>query len=192
MKRTIISAAVIAAALSTTVASGAHSYSTNRGFTDHARVTHVEPIYRTVTTNRPVRECSQHQVYRPVNDYSDHGYNGRQNSTLGLIVGGVLGGALGHNISRNHRDTAKVVGAVVGSAIGHEVAGRNQQKRHSRHVNNEPRWQERCRTVNEHVSEEKHDGYRVTYGYQGQTFTTKMNRDPGRQLKVRVKVSPVY
>ena len=191
MKRKILTAAVIAAAFSTSIASASHRYSTNRGFTDSARVTHVEPIYRTVTTNRPVRECSQHEVYRPVNDYDDH-YNDNHNSAIGMIVGGVLGGALGHNISRNHRDTAKVVGAVVGSAIGHEVAGRNQYKHNTRHYDSEPRREETCHTVNQQVSEERHDGYRVTYRYQGQTFTTRMNRDPGRELKVRVKVTPVY
>lgn len=198
MKRKIITAAVIAAAFTTTVATGAHKYSTNRGFTDSARVTQVEPIYRTVTTSRPVRECNQHEVYRPVHYDEDRNYGGHHDSTLGLIVGGVLGGALGHNISRNHRDTAKVVGAVVGSAIGHEVASKHKSKRQTRHYNSGrhydkgPRWEERCHTVNERVSEEKHDGYRVTYRYQGQTFTTRMDRDPGRQLKVRVKVTPVY
>lgn len=166
----------------------ARHYSTSRGFTDTARVTHVEPIYRTVTTTRPVRECSEEEVYRPVS--YDEGYGDSGNTALGMIVGGVLGGALGHNISR-HGDNGKIVGAVVGSAIGHEVAQRNRG-RHGRYQDYRPRWEERCHTVSERYTEEKLDGYRVTYRYHGQSFTTRMDRDPGSRIKVRVRVTPVY
>ncbi len=183
---TMATAAIALAGMTAATAEARH-YSTSRGFTDTARVTNVEPVYRTVTTSRPVRECSEEEVYRPV-EY-DEG-DGGDNTALGMIVGGVLGGALGHNI--DHRgDSGKIVGAVLGSAIGHEVAQRNRG-RHGRYQDYRPHWEERCRTVSERYTEEKLDGYRVTYRYHGQSFTTRMDHDPGSRIKVRVRVTPVY
>lgn len=150
-------------------------------FSDYARVTHVEPIYRTVQVSRPHEECREEEVYYPSG--SRHGGG---NTALSMIVGGALGGVLGHNISRHHRDTGKIAGAVIGSAIGHEVAENKRGRQSYRHA-----YEERCRTVNEHYSEEKLEGYYVTYRYHGETLTTRMNRDPGDRLKVRVSVRPV-
>ena len=35
------------------------------------------------------------------------------------------------------------------------------------------------------------NGYRVTYEYQGQPYTTVLRNDPGRTLPVRVSVTPL-
>ncbi len=148
------------------------------GYTDWARVVQVEPIYRTVTLSRPHRECWEEEVAYPADD-------GEGDAALGMIVGGVLGGALGHNLQHGS-DTAKIAGAVIGSAIGHDVA----VNRHRRHG---PRygWTQRCQTVQERHEEQRLDGYRVTYRYRGHTFTTRMDHDPGRRLRVRVDVRPL-
>ena len=39
--------------------------------------------------------------------------------------------------------------------------------------------------------EERVDGYRVTYRYNGHIFSTQLPRDPGGTLRVRVNVEPV-
>ena len=195
MKKSLIALTAAAVAISATVATaGPHRYSTSRGFTDTARVTNVQPLYRTVSISRPSHECVDEEVYRPVDyeEYDDDARGRGGNTALGMIVGGVLGGALGHNISRHHGDTAKIVGAVVGSAIGHDVAQRNHERRRVTQRDYRPRWVQHCHTVNERTTEERLDGYRVTYRYHGQSFTTHMDHDPGSQLQVRVKVTPVY
>ncbi len=195
MKKPLIAMTVAAMAIGATVATAEpHHYSTSRGFTDTARVTHVQPIYRTVSISRPSRECVDEEVYQPVDyeEYDDSARDRGGNTALGMIVGGVLGGALGHNISRHHGDTAKVVGAVVGSAIGHDIAERNRARRHTVQRDYRPRWVQRCHTVNECTTEERLDGYRVTYRYHGQNFTTRMDHDPGSHIQVRVRVTPVY
>jgi uncharacterized protein YcfJ len=38
--------------------------------------------------------------------------------------------------------------------------------------------------------EERIDGYRVVYQFQGQKYATRMPYDPGRELRVRVDVRP--
>ena len=190
MKTTVIAVAVLAAMSMTMAVAGPHRYSTSRGFTDTARVTDVEPIYRTVSTSRPVRECTEEEIYEPVRHDDgwdrDHG-----DSALGMIVGGVLGGALGHNIGRHHGSNATIAGAVIGSAIGHDVAKRNSVRRAGAYRDYRPRYEQRCYTVNEHSSEQRLDGYRVTYRYHGQSFTTHMDHDPGSHIQVRVRVTPV-
>jgi uncharacterized protein YcfJ len=183
MKNKMIAAGLITALISTSAAMASKErHYTGDNYTDTARVTHVQPIYRSVETSRPHRECYQEEVYRPVQS-SRH-----ENSALGMIVGGALGGALGHNISRHHRDTATIAGAVIGSAIGHDVSSnkhRNRDRGYSRG------YEERCHTVSERHSEERLDGYRVTYRYQGQIFSTRMDHDPGDRIQVRISVSPV-
>jgi uncharacterized protein YcfJ len=148
-------------------------------FTDTARVTHVDPVYRTVTTTYPERECWEEEVYYSADD------NHRDNTARNMIIGGVLGGALGHNIGR-HSDSAKIAGAVIGSAIGYDASQRHHGKRKFRRG-----AEERCHTVYENSSRERLDGYRVTYRYHGQTFTTRMDHDPGDRIRLRVRLTPL-
>lgn len=54
-------------------------------------------------------------------------------------------------------------------------------------------WQQqrRCRIVTEQRPREHVTGYRVTYRYNGETETTLLSYDPGRQMRVNVSLSPV-
>jgi uncharacterized protein YcfJ len=54
-------------------------------------------------------------------------------------------------------------------------------------------WQQqrRCRTVTEQRPREHVTGYRVTYRYNGETETTLLSYDPGRQMRVNVSLSPL-
>lgn len=150
-----------------------------KSFTDTARVVNVEPVYEDVTTSHPNKECWEEEVY--YSDYDD----GRDNTAVNMIVGGALGGALGHNLGR-HSDSAKIAGAVIGSAIGYD-AGRRHGRKHRLHRGTE----ERCQTVYEKETHERLNGYRVTWRYHGQTFTSRMNKDPGTRIRVRVRLTPL-
>ena len=181
-KKLITMSVVLALVIAPASFAGEKHHFTGDSYTDSARVTQVQPVYRIVETSRPHRECYQEEVHRPVQS-SRHG-----NNAVGMIVGGALGGALGHNISRNHRDTAMIAGAVIGSAIGHDVSSHNNRGRDRGYSYG---YEERCHTVSERYSEERLDGYRVTYRYQGQTFSTRMDHEPGDRIQVRISVSPV-
>ena len=54
----------------------------------------------------------------------------------------------------------------------------------------EYRHEQVCDVVNEYQEEERLTGYDVTYVYGGKTYNTVMPHDPGRSLRVRVRVSP--
>ncbi len=150
---------------------------------DYARVVSVDPITREVRRDVPVRECwDETRAVR--------GYDPRNGTAGGAILGGLLGGAVGNQIGRGDgRRAATVAGAIIGAAVGHDVA---EQRRAAEGRVPGPREEtvERCETRYESQSEQRNDGYRVTYEYQGRTYQTRLPYDPGEKIRVRVAVSP--
>jgi uncharacterized protein YcfJ len=172
---------------------------------DTARVVRVEPLSRRIRVLEPRRECRLETVYdggyyRDRNGYRDRG--GDVRTTNSTIIGGLIGGAIGNQIGRGEgRRIATVAGALIGAAVGHDTAQRGRDDRYGygygdryddRYDDDRGRSREveRCRVRHEERFEERIDGYRVTYVYNGREFTTRMSYDPGPQLRVRVHVSP--
>lgn len=150
-----------------------------RGSADYARVTHVEPLVRHVDVSTPRRECWEEPVrhYETRNDYT----TGR------TIVGGLIGAAIGNRIgSGRGRDAATVAGGLAGAAIGANSARRDA--RVEEHVS----YEQHCRTIHERHTEERIEGYEVTYRYGGRVYTTVMDEHPGSRIPVNVQVRPVY
>ena len=104
---------------------------------------------------------------------------------LGAIVGGALGNAVGHK--KRNKQVGTVVGAVLGGSIGADIARRHRG--YGENVRYSSR--EVCSVVHEERHEERLAGYRVTYRYGGETYTTEMDHDPGDSLRVQVRVTPV-
>lgn len=142
---------------------------------DYARVISATPIVRTVEISRPERECWQEEVRH---------YEEADPNLGGLLVGGIIGGAVGNRFGRGDgRKAATVVGTIAGAAIGQELS-----RGHGRHYTG---TEERCQTVHRREIEERVIGYNVLYRYNGQELHTRMDRDPGERLKVRVAVTPI-
>jgi len=145
-------------------------------YIDNARVRSVDPQYESVSV--PRNECSSQWVneVRPVGGMQQYG---------GAVVGGVAGALLGNQVGKGHgREAATALGAVVGAFTGDRVAngGRDRYEEVPREVTS-------CRTVND--VQTRITGYRVSYEYRGQSFTTMMRENPGPNLQVRVSVDPV-
>lgn len=148
---------------------------------DYAQVISAQPIIDYVTVTTPVRECwEETQVYR-VDRHSNNGG--------GTLLGAIIGGVIGHQFGSGHgRDAATVAGVIIGAGIGSDAArhgdrNRYGSERHERQV-------ERCETRYREHREERIDGYRVTYRYNGQKYVTEMPYDPGNRLRVRVDIRP--
>jgi len=111
-----------------------------------------------------------------------------------MILGGLIGAAVGNQFGRGDgRRAATVAGALIGSAIGHDAAnGRsNRYSGDSRYYGEgRPYSVERCDVRYDESWEERIEGYRVTYEYNGRQFTTRLPYDPGRRVRVRVDVRP--
>lgn len=148
-----------------------------QGFVDRARVQRVEPQYESVQI--PRQECTTQIVNeaQPVAG-GGGGYGG-------AIVGGVAGGLLGNQVGKGHgREAATAAGAVIGAIAGDRIANSQPQA-----YVNQPREVRSCRTVND--VQQRLTGYRVTYEYHGQEYTTVTRDQPGRTLPVRVSVTPL-
>ena len=89
-----------------------------------------------------------------------------------------------HN--KRNKQVGTVIGALLGGSIGADIARENRY----RHGPVSYHTEQVCTVVNEYAEEERLAGYRVRYRYAGETYTTRMNRDPGDRLRVRVRVTP--
>ncbi len=144
---------------------------------EYAKVMQVEPLIRRVDVSYPRRECWNEQVTR----YEAPG----PGSATPTILGGIVGGVLGHRIGRGN---GRTVGAIAGTLLGASVA-RDIYRSDRRPVAYTDTVQ-RCRVREVHRNEQHIDGYRVTYRYRGQTFVSRMDRDPGERIRVQVSVTP--
>ena len=160
-------------------------------YTDRARVVAVTPINERIPVSREqcwnenVRSYEERRVTR-----TDTGAAIGPGTVLGAIVGGVAGHQVG---SGRGNDAATAAGAVIGGLVGNQIdreQGRVGSGGSSTHVERVPvdRNVERCRTVQE--VREARVGYDVRYVYNGREFQTRMDRDPGRFLRVAVNIEP--
>jgi uncharacterized protein YcfJ len=147
---------------------------------DYARVLDVQPVVTRVRIEEPRRECWDETRYEDPRP--------RRGVAGPMVLGGLIGGAVGNQIgSGDGRRAATVAGAIIGTAIGHDVGERGRDR-----YADEPRAYtvQQCDTRYETRWDERVDGYDVAYEYAGRRYTTRLPYDPGRQLRVRVGVSP--
>jgi uncharacterized protein YcfJ len=108
-----------------------------------------------------------------------------EGGAVGIVGGAVAGGLLGNQVGKGHgREAATAAGAVIGAIAGDRIANSQPQA-----YVNQPREVRSCRTVND--VQQRLTGYRVTYEYHGQEYTTVTRDQPGRTLPVRVSVTPL-
>jgi uncharacterized protein YcfJ len=176
-------------ALATILALGATTAFASETFTDRARVISVQPITERIPVAR--EQC--------LND-RQRGYEERRVTRSdtgaaigpGTVLGAIIGGVAGHQVgSGRGNDAATAGGAVIGGLIGNQIDRGGAPGARVTEVERVPvdRTVERCRVVNE--VREARVGYDVRYSYGGREFTTRMDRDPGRNLRVNVSLVPV-
>lgn len=157
---------------------------------ERARVVGVDPVYQTVAYQVPVEQCSLVEVPVTGNGgYDDHRYRSYTGPILGAIIGGAIGNAVGHK--KTNKKVGTAVGAVLGGTIGRDIQRRHEAQRYGRYQTVAYRSEEVCETVYETEERQELLGYDVTWRYNDRTHTTRMDRDPGRYLDVRVEVTPV-
>lgn len=150
-----------------------HSYDV-----EYARVIDVDPIVRRVRVSNPERECWTEE--RPV-------ASGPTRSEIrGTLIGGLIGAVVGHDISSRHhgRDPVAVVGgSMIGAAIGNGI-GASKADRRGEYRDVVYQSVEQCQVTYNDQWVEQIDGYRVTYMYEGRSYTTRMSYDPGRRVSI--------
>ena len=186
---TTMGAVVVSVALTATPAeAGGHHYAIGKSRASHdvydyARVVSVKPIVRYVTVTTPVKECWNETRHYTV----EH----RPNRAGGALLGAVIGGVVGHQFgSGRGNDAATVAGSLIGAAVGSETARRRAYERGEYGTTSYSKPIRRCETNYQAHEEERIDGYRVVYRYNGQKYSTRLPYDPGDRIRVRVDVRP--
>lgn len=151
--------------------------------TDVARVTAVEPVYRTVKHRSPKESCWVETVRE---ERPRH----HRKSAAPAILGGIIGGVIGNEVGRGGDN--KRIGSVVGAALGMSVA-KDIQRKHAGKHGYDVRYRdvERCETT--YVTEQKEvlQGFDVQYRYHGRDYSTFMHEHPGKKIRVAVNVTPL-
>lgn len=137
-------------------------------FYDKARVVDVKPIIEVVQVPTEHRDCWTEEV---------SGSRTRRSSG-GLLVGGIIGGVIGNHVGRGD-PAATAAGTIIGAAVGND-ADRHQYREPYRHT------EHHCQVRDEYYEEERVSGYRVTYRYRGENYTTRMNHEPGKFVRLQV------
>jgi uncharacterized protein YcfJ len=146
---------------------------------DYAPVRHVEPIVQRVRVDTPRREC-----WDEVQTVESRPHISQPEVASRTLLGGIIGGVIGHQFgSGRGQDAATIAGTMIGAGVGYDSAAR-------RYGGVEERVVQRCAVRHEQGYEERIEGYRVTYAYNGREYTTRMPYDPGERIRVRVAVAP--
>ena len=185
MNRTalLLALASVAAAASPITATAAESFGDRARVLSSRAIVERIPVAREECWNETQRSYQDRRVTR-----SDTGATLGAGTVLGAVIGGVVGHQFGN--SSGGRDRGTAAGAIVGGLVGNQIENSNPPPR-ERVVEVErvpvERNVERCRTVDE--VREATVGYDVRYEYAGRTFNTRMDRDPGRFVRVRVDIA---
>ena len=194
---------IAAGCVSTGYAGGHGGYGNDHGV-EYAPVVHVEPIYEPARV--AVREdvCYEEEVYYPERN--------PDRSAVGTVVGAVVGGIIGHRIGerterrhrgyrhrsyrgrghhrgrghrRGHRHgrdhsnrSLAAAGAVIGGVIGNQVSKKRHPDGYRRG------YETRCEPRTGYRDEPRLLGYDVTYRYNGRLYETRMDHDPGHEVRV--------
>jgi len=170
--KTLITASVLSLALIGTANAGYREHKSHHDFTDTATVISSKPIYETITTTIPEKVCRDRH-----HEYSyEPSYRSKTDPLVGAIIGGVIGNQIG---SGNGKTAATVAGTLLGASIGTDHREAKRALAHGR-----------CHTIERTVTREELVGYRVKYRYNGRIYRTRLDYDPGNQMKVVVNLTP--
>lgn len=162
-----------------------HGGSYQRGY-DYARVVDVDPIVRRLRVAVPTQQC-WNETHVEEGGYRSSSSNVNGATLVGGLLGAVVGNQFGHGDGRR---AATVAGAAIGAVVGNQTAANRDDRNAYRY--DDPRTYEvrRCETRHGERYEERIEGYRVSYVYQGRRYTTQMPYDPGDRIRIRVNVHP--
>lgn len=174
MKLFITSALLILAISPLAQAHHEHKYyasDKHHSSTYKAKVVNSVPIYKYVTARQPQTYCEPALVYKGHRSSHDRG---------ATIVGGIVGGLIGHAASDNkHKGLGTIVGAVVGSSVAHKVVSANTKDSDRYKV------QRNCKPTYKKTKKVRVlDGYNVTYRSKGKLYQTFMQDEPAKYIRI--------
>ena len=137
-----------------------------------AKVIHSSPIYKYVTVRQPQAYCKPAVVHKTRRYSHDKG---------AAILGGILGGVIGHAASDNkHKGLGTIVGAVIGSSLVNNIGRANNKHSRTYQV-----LQQNCVATYKKISKLRVlNGYNVTYRSQGRIYRTFRQDKPAKTIRI--------
>ncbi len=170
-KQLIVGALLVAGAVASIGAVAGYVVASRPEF---AQVVRVDPVTKAVTVLE--QECKEGRVTKQ-NTVKD------KNRIAGTVIGGMVGGVIGHQFSGGTGNTAATkAGAVSVPVAGNPVAGNQVQKK----VQEKTAFTESerpCRIVNR--TEQQIVAYDVRYIMDGKLGTVRMDHAPGPRIPVK-------
>ena len=142
----------------------------------YATVLSAEPINKVFFISKPEQQCFEKQI-----SVATQPRRSRTNHLLGTFIGAAIGNSVGHK--KSNKRIGAFAGALLGGAIADDIS------RESTSYNQQ--WVTECEMVNVEYKQTRIIGYRVNYLFKGETYTTRLKRDPGNSLRVRTSVTPL-
>ncbi len=184
----------------------------------YATVISVDPIVTRRIATEPESRCTwvrqeQPRYFRDARGHWQHTYSHNDDvrhyerprrSAVPSIIGGLIGSLVGHQFGGGHGKTAlTIAGAIAGASIGNRVAhgsnrvahGSNRvahgsnRVAHGSDLTNDHARVQRCHTTNQSRIVNDITGYDVTYRYNGETFTKRMDTHPGERVRINVRIT---
>lgn len=179
------------------------SYTDDHSNIDFAKVISVNDVIDRVEYSEPVEKCHNKRVrvkrdrrYSSRSHYPNRSIDSRTPDILGAVIGAAVGNQVGKRGSSSGRRAATVAGALLGGSLGRDNRKRNDQARYHGDYNDyhhaEYKTVRQCETFHETRYKNKVVGYDVKYRYRGKVYSTRMNENPGKRIKVKVEVTPIY
>ncbi len=167
MSKSMIVGGLVGAAVVAAGAVGALALNKNDSVT-YAEVVLVDPVIETVRTPR---EACHNELVTHQNPTTD------EHKVAGTVIGAVIGGVAGNQVGGGSgKKLATVAGAAAGGYAGNQIQGSMQEN--STHQVNETR----CET--QYDDSQRTIGYDVTYTFEEQKRTVRMEEKPGDWLEV--------
>lgn len=157
---------------------GGYTLAQNKVESDgYAEVVSVLPVTKNVRVAEPHRECRSVPV-----TYTTYQRGQTSDTGRNVAVGSVIGGVVGNQVFRGkNQSAATVAGAAIGGYMGYERA---KSRNNDVVPVQQTRYEQQCSTTTSYRTEAKADGYDVTYRYNGQFFTTRMETPPPSRFPV--------
>jgi len=146
----------------------------DRDYRDSARVIESRPLYEAANTKE---ECWNPRA----GHFEEVRGDNKTRIGKGAAIGALAGGVLGHQVDSGGGTAA---GAILGGILGHQLERRND----SNDAQNDLDYS-RCRVVSEGTGSGNIVGYDVRYEHNGREYVTRMDRDPGRRLRLGDEVN---
>jgi uncharacterized protein YcfJ len=150
-----------------------------------ARVVSVEPIVAQFSSPSSQEVCWEQPVtyYQPGRTYPTY----RRDPTSGMLVGALIGGALGNQVGGGSgRKAATVAGALIGGKVGRDAAASSGGEVVHESGQYRDGYERVCETRTSQHTQDRIVGYDVAYELEGRVYNVRTDSHPGDQIRIGI------